>query len=55
MDIVKINLIVGFHNGFMIVEDLPINKPKDKDKDRDKERLSPRHGVSSKNISKVLQ
>lgn len=51
MDIIKINLIVGFHNGFMIVEDLPINKPKDKDK----ERLSPRHGVSSKNISKVLQ
>lgn len=51
MEILRINFIIGFHNGWMVLNDVPgLNK--DKDKDKDKERLSPRHASPTKNISR---
>lgn len=45
MEIVRINFIVGFHNGWLLVNDLPgVHKDKS----------SPRHASPTKNISKVM-
>ena len=39
--------MVGFHNGWIVVNDLPSLH-------KDKEKTSPRHASPTKNISKVL-
>lgn len=46
MEVVKISIIVGMHNGWTLVSELP---------GVSKDRGSPRHHLGSKNISKVMQ
>lgn len=49
MEVVRVGLVVGFHNGWMVLRDLPGGGG-----GKDREKQSPRHGLAVKNVSKVV-